>query len=416
MKIVHVLHPFVPGLGYQENYLPAEQRALGHDVTVVTSDRFPTKFREHVGADRFPLGTTVHDQVPVHRLHSRLDVSSIGDVLLADLWPTLDELDPEVIHLHNLVSPRTLQTLAYAERSRAKLYVDVHVDNNNFHLDTLLKRVAFEGFRRTVLPLLVRRADGFLPVNPQSEAFLREELGVPTPQISLLSLGVDTERFTPNPAAGTNVRAALGVATDQPLFVFAGNIEPTKDLETLIEAFAKLSRRRQLSRDHHDPILLVLGGGDEAYLASLRALAERFGVNEDVRFHGAVSHEDLPAYYNAADAGVWPGKLGIAIIEAIGTGLPVVVCDSEATTFLTAYDNGLVFPRGDVPALVDRLERYLDDELRSAHAARAVTYARERLSWERIAERSIHLYEGREPTLENGAERRDQAVHGQVQP
>ncbi len=395
MKIVHVLHPFVPGLGYQENYLPAKQRALGHDVTVLTSGRFPAKFRDHVGADRFPLGTTLHDGVPVCRLDSRLEVSALGDVLLADLWPSLDALDPDVIHLHNLVSPRTLQTLAYAERSSAALYVDVHIDNDNFTLDTPLKRVAFEGFRRTVLPLLVRRADGFLPVNPQSEVFLRETLGVPEAQISLLPLGVDAERFTPNRAVRAAVRAELGIDTDQQLVIFAGNIEPTKDLEILIEAFAHLSQHRSGGR-RSDPELLVLGGGDESYIASLHALAERLGVDEHVRFNGAVPHEELGAYYNAADVGVWPGKLGIAIIEAVGTGLPIVVCDSEATTFLTAHDNGLVFPRGDAPALVAKLRQYLDDEtLRSSHAARAVTYARERLSWEKIAERSIEIYEGR---------------------
>ncbi|AUV82857.1 hypothetical protein C2R22_15425 [Salinigranum rubrum] len=413
MKIVHVLHPFVPGLGYQENYLPAKQRALGHDVTVLTSDRFPAKFRDHVGSDRFPVGTTTHDGVPVRRLGTRLELSPIGDVLLAGLWPALDELDPDVVHLHNLVSPRTLQTLAYAARVPVKLYVDVHIDNDNFHLDTPVKRIAFEAFKRTVLPLLVRRADGFLPVNPQSETFLREGLGVPEERISHLSLGVDTTRFTSDPAAGAAVRAELGIDPDRPLLVFAGNVEPTKDVETLLGAFAQVAQTPD--SDTGAPVLLVLGGGDEAYLASLRALAERLGVGEQVRFHGSVPHEELSAYYNAADVGVWPGKLGIAIIEAIGTGLPIVVCDSEATTFLTAYDNGLVFARGDVAELATELRRYLDDEtLRATHAARAIEYARERLSWERIAERSIELYEGDDPAAENRVDSSERTVRREV--
>jgi glycosyltransferase involved in cell wall biosynthesis len=406
MKIVHVLHPFVPGLGYQENYLPAKQRELGHDVTVLTSDRFPAKFRDHVGADRFPLGTTVHDGVPVRRLGTRFEVSTLGDVALDGLWPALDDLDPDVVHLHNLISPRTLQTLAYAATSRAKLFVDVHIDNDNFHLDTSVKRVAFEGFKRTVLPLLVRRADGFLPVNPQSEVFLREELSIPGEQISLLSLGVDTERFAPDPAVGAAVRTELGIDPGRTLLIFAGNVEPTKDLETLVKAFARASRSR---RD--PPFLLVLGGGEETYLASLQTLAERLGIDKNVRFHGVVRHEELPAYYNAADVGVWPGKLGIANIEAVGTGLSIIVCDSEATRYLTAYDNGLVFPRGDIAALTDEIRRYLDDEsLRAVHADRAFAYAHECLSWERIAERSVDIYEGRARRPKETTGVRDPAV------
>jgi glycosyltransferase involved in cell wall biosynthesis len=205
----------------------------------------------------------------------------------------------------------------------------------------------------------------------------------------MLSLGVDADRFAPDPAAGAAVRAALGVDDDRPLLCFVGNVDPTKDVETLLSAFAGLDA------DGDAPILLVIGGGDPAYLDSLRRHAAGLGVDDRVRFLGRVDHEDLPGYYNAADVGVWPGKLGVSIIEAVGTGLPVVVCDSEATAFLTAYDNGLVVPRGDAVALRERLSRYLTDpDLRATHAARAAAYARERLSWVKVAERSVELYRG----------------------
>jgi glycosyltransferase involved in cell wall biosynthesis len=157
-------------------------------------------------------------------------------------------------------------------------------------------------------------------------------------------------------------------------------------------------------------------------LQSLHARTARLGVADRVHFVGRVPHEELPGYYNAADVGVWPGKLGVSIIEAIGTGLPIVVCDSEATSFLTAYDNGLVFPRKDCTALVDRLTSYLsDEELRTAHGARAVEYATERLSWAKIAERSIELYRaGDERVGETEATGRraatESTTHGTVRP
>jgi hypothetical protein len=41
MKIVHVMNWYIPNMGYQENILPAEQKKLGHEVYIITSDRIP---------------------------------------------------------------------------------------------------------------------------------------------------------------------------------------------------------------------------------------------------------------------------------------------------------------------------------------------------------------------------------------
>jgi hypothetical protein len=65
--------------------------------------------------------------------------------------------------------------------------------------------------------------------------------------------------------------------------------------------------------------------------------------------------------------------------------------------------------------LATELRRYLDDEtLRATHAARAIEYARERLSWERIAERSIDLYEGDDPSTESRFDASERAVRREV--
>jgi glycosyltransferase involved in cell wall biosynthesis len=387
LRILHVQHPFVPGLGYQENYLLAKQRRLGHDVLLVTSTVVPPKFQSVVGRARYPPGDYEYDGVPTKRLPPLVTLPGIDDLALRSLARTIERFDPDVVHAHGLLSLKTFQTLRYAAGSDARLFVDVHIDNDNFHLDRPYKRAGFWAFRRFVLPRLVERTDAFLPVNPLSERLLVEDLGVPADRVALLSLGVDDEVFTPDPDAGAAFRAELGVGPDDVLVVSAGNLEPTKDLADLVRAFATVAR------DRPDVTLVLVGDGEASYLDSVRAVVADEGVEEQVVFYGAVPHHDLQTVYNAADVGVWPGKLGITIIEAIGTGLPVVVCDSPATTFLTGRENGLVFDRHDVPALAARLRQYVDDPaLRARHAAAAARLATEELSWTRIAERSIDLY------------------------
>lgn len=385
MRIVHVQHPYVPGLGYQENHLPRAQQDLSHEVHIVTTDFVPEKFRD-ASLDLSP-GIHRDNGVDIHRLPSVIRLRSIDDVVMKGLTAKLDQLRPDVIHSHGLLSFKSLQTAQYARRRDTSLVFDVHVDNDNFHLDRPYKVAGFHLYRSLFLRWLYGESTAVLPVNPLAKQFLERQLDAPPEKIRFLPLGVDTELFSPDRTRRLSIRETMGLSDDDPLVIFAGNIEPSKDLDLLLRAFARLSASDERAR------LLILGSGDDGYLDSLAGLATELGVRSRTTFHDRVPHGELSDYYNAADVGVWPGKLGISIIEAIGTGLPIVVCDSTATSFLVENDNGLVFTRGDVDALSDRLETYLrDPDLRASHASNAVELANERLSWDRIAERSIEIY------------------------
>jgi glycosyltransferase involved in cell wall biosynthesis len=386
LRIAHVQHPYLPGLGYQENHLPAQQRALGHAVAVFTSDHVPAKFRSLVGDD-YPPGEYEHDGVAVRRLDTWLTLTGVDDVALRSLPTALDAFRPDVIHAHELFSLKTVQAMRYARSRGVPLVVDFHVDNDNFHPDTPLKRAALRAFEAVLLPQFRRTAAAFLPVNPLAERMLVEDLAVPASQVELLTLGVDDAVFHPDGAAGAAYRSALGLAPDDPLVVTAGNLDPTKDVDVLLAAFARVAAEFPAAR------LAVVGDGADDHVAGLRTLAADLGLADRVHFTGPVDHADLPAVYNAADVGVWPGKLGITILEAVGTGLPVVVSDTPATTFLTAGGNGRTVDRGDVDAVAAHLRAYLGDpDLRAAHAAAAAEYAATDLSWRRIAEQSVAVY------------------------
>lgn len=387
MRIVHLQHPFLPDQGYQENYLPKHQQALGHDVYVLTTDVLPPKFDDlDADASEFEPGWHTYDGVPTYRLKS---YSADGDMTTYSpgVKRLVDRLEPDVIHSHRLVSLHTVQALA-STTATSKLFFDLHVDNDNFHLDSTYKRLGYATFERAVLPFARRRADGFIAVNPHARDFLAD-LGLSESEIELVPLGVDTDSFYRSESERASTRAELGVGDDELLLISAGNLTPNKDLDVLLEAVEHL-----VSADH--PVkLLLLGRGPEEYMAQLRETVEESGLDDAVVFHDFVPHSELSRFYNAADVGVWPGKLGITIVEAIGCGLPSVVCDSRATAFLLANDNGLSFPRGDAAELARRLETYLrDDDLRGRHATNAVERVRNELAWREVAKRSLEVYRG----------------------
>lgn len=131
--------------------------------------------------------------------------------------------------------------------------------------------------------------------------------------------GVDVGEFSPtrrDPA----LRTKLGIGADEVLFTFAGRLVGWKGLRIALAALADTALKGLPLR------LLVVGDGDD--LPNLRQVAATLGVSGRVIFHPPVPHADLPAYYAASDAGVFPSigdeAFGITIAEAMACSLPVV--------------------------------------------------------------------------------------------
>ena len=68
MKIVHVMNWYIPNMGYQENFLPSEQKKLGYDVEIITSDRIPSfkEFRGEIRDDEQLIGEGLFEEDVSH--------------------------------------------------------------------------------------------------------------------------------------------------------------------------------------------------------------------------------------------------------------------------------------------------------------------------------------------------------------
>jgi len=97
---------------------------------------------------------------------------------------------------------------------------------------------------------------------------------------------------------------------------WVGRMVPVKNLSTLLNAVAEMASTPP-------PALLLVGDGPER--ASLEQLAKSLGIFERVRFQGFV--ENPRHFYNQMDVFALPSLhegIPIALLEALGAGLPVV--------------------------------------------------------------------------------------------
>ena len=178
---------------------------------------------------------------------------------------------------------------------------------------------------------------------------------VPAAHIRLIPSGVDTTRFTPDPAARRQLRQSYGLGAREPLVLATGALVERKGYRTLLQAAHRLKTQGRQFR--------YVICGDGSLRSVLQAQASTLGLEREVRFAGFCS--DVAPYLAAADLFVhvplWEG-LGVAVIEALAAGLPVVASRvGGIPELIEDQETGLLVPPQDPLALAAALCRLIDD-------------------------------------------------------
>jgi UDP-glucose:(heptosyl)LPS alpha-1,3-glucosyltransferase len=197
--------------------------------------------------------------------------------------------------------------------------------------------------------------------------------------------GVDVERFRPDPPARRRIRVAERIGPRDVVALFVGGDWDHKGLAIAIGAIAQASEGAQATSR-----LWVVGRGDER---RFRAIAQRHGVDEQVRFFGV--RDDPERFYQAADIFVLPTlyeTFSLAAFEAAASGLPVVAPAVSGIHELIGDDEaGIVVDRTakSVGAALARLAA--DPELRAQMGAEGRRRASE-YTWERSVDSMLEVY------------------------
>jgi glycosyltransferase involved in cell wall biosynthesis len=393
MRICHVTAYFQGNMGYQENYLPAAQKKLGHEVLLLTSDRlaYHPKYQETmkwsedariVGEGRF-----VEDGFDVVRMRTTWEWGAHWWVYCPDLWKEIEAFAPDVIHLHCINGMLSYQTMWGNLSHKRTLVVDDHNNYFNKVPYTWKKWVFYQALKWCLLPVMIRSVKRVLPMSHEVRDYLRTELGVPRSMTTLNHLGADPEKFRFDAALRTAVRAKLGIGEDRVVIINSGKITEVKDNHVLLDAFAKVVRQ--------DPraYLIMVGNAPQEYRAELNAIIAREGISGDMVWLDFLPHDELTAHYSAADIGCWPGDWSCTVIEAASCSVALVQPDLLYTKYSSANGNSLNFKRGDAEDLADKLLTLVRDDARREDMRRRSRELIEReLNWDALARQTIDIY------------------------
>ena len=203
------------------------------------------------------------------------------------------------------------------------------------------------------------RADCVTVVSRAMRAFCQNDLGVRR-AIHVRSMGIDCK----------NVFLDRVDHAERSGFIFAGRLVEKKGVGYLLQAFARLVKKRPSEK------LLVVGDGTEK--KTLMQLSLSLGLEKNVTFRGAVETEELAALLNQAAVAVMPSViaadgdqegLGLVAAEALACGCITLVSDLPAIQDVHD-DEFLQFRQADMESLYQALVRVLDEPAEARRRSR----------------------------------------------
>lgn len=204
-------------------------------------------------------------------------------------------------------------------------------------------------------------------------------------QLSLGLPGVNTSLFAPP------LFAANGSNPNGPIIWVGRFGDPRKNLSLLLHAYQQLSHV-----DMNSPDLLLVGNG--AMTTAEQALIRSLGIESRVAVRQNLRPDELAALYRQAAFFVLSSDeegLGIVVLEAMASGLPVVstACGGPATAVLNGQ-TGFLTPVGDVGAFAQALQRLAaDPHLRRRMGQAARERAEQLFSYEAAGRAFLDRYD-----------------------
>jgi len=240
---------------------------------------------------------------------------------------------------------------------------------------------------RVLIRRSAERADHIITVSEYSKNDLAKTYHIDPRKITVTYEGAGDDYF-PRDKGYCRAQIAAKYGVIAPFLLYIGRLQERKNLRRVVSAYARL-RKQGLDEK------LVMVGMKDWMFGDIHAQVQALGLATSVIFTGYVPSEDLPVFYNAAEAFVYPSifeGFGLPVIEAMACGLPV----------LTSFGSSLEEVAGDAAVLVDPLSeeaiatglgKLVGDSSLRARLAQAGLTRSATFSFKKTAEQTIRVYE-----------------------
>ena len=254
----------------------------------------------------------------------------------------LRKVKPNVLHTYNLAAIE-YHPIAYL----AGVKGHIHAEHGREVSDPLGLNTKHNFLRRLMSPFI----DHYVAVSTDLQHWLTDVVEILPKKVTLIRNGIDTSRFSPSYNEDNEKLGTVKSSTVN--FIHVARLNPVKDQQNLINAFA------QLSHQYRNIHLTVVGDGE--LMDMLTELSTSLGIAEKVTFTGA--RDDIANLLNAADVFVLSSiaeGIPMTVLEAMASGLPVISTNvGGLSELITENQTGKLVPAEQSQALASAMGDYV---------------------------------------------------------
>lgn len=249
--------------------------------------------------------------------------------------------------------PNSISALISAKKKHIPVVGSIHILPENI-LAPFLEYPIYSLLNRSIWKFLIyfyNHVD-WVTVPTQTGGNMYTEKGLHTP-FTPISNGVNIQQFKPT-NKGQYLKQKIGLP-NLPIILYTGRINQEKNVDVIVHAIPHVLKKI-------DAHFLFCGSG--GLKPSIMQLTKNLDVHDHTTFIDFLDWSDYPNIYSLADVFVMPAESelqSIVTLEAIASGLPIVVVNRGAVPELVANKNGLLFEPHNSQNLASQLLTILSD-------------------------------------------------------
>lgn len=373
--------PQINGVGISSRNLYRVLKEHGHEVKVFTTNPYSMEFLEEGDVVRIP-------GIELKKLYG-YRLSGIYNRKAMNIFTSFN---PDVVHIQTEMGVGQFGSICASKIKCATVYTfhTMYEDYTYYITKGMLDR-ALKRFIRGYVKHKSNVVNEFITPSEKIKEYMRF-IGVDS-YINVIPTGIDFDVFKKeniDEEKLSKIKEELGITPDTYVLLSLGRVAQEKSIDVCLEGYAKY-----LSKNPTEKTMFVCVGGGPA-LDSLKELATKLGISDNVRFVGPVSPESAPLYYHLGDMFVSASiteTQGLTFMEAMAASL-VLLCRYDDTLKGTIQDkqNGFFF--FDQEDMANKIEKVIS--LSAQEKEEIVKNAIDGLSpysLETFYERIHHVYE-----------------------
>ena len=341
-------YPNIDGGAVAQHNLAHELKKLGHNVGIIAPGCFYKNLTEKDN------GTTIYRTKAVKLPFYMNSKYYFSPFPLFEVRKIIKEFKPDII---NICSPYpiSISAILWARKYNIPLIGSIHIlpqnmltPFSNLGFYELLKKYTWKYlvYFFNLLDLVT------IPTKAGSDIYIKKGLKT---EITPISNGINTEIFNPH-KNGEYLKKRFNLP-DKKIVLYTGRINQEKNLDVFIKAIPYVIKKINAH-------FLLVGSGGE-YKKWLMNLAKQLKIEEYTTFIDFLDWNDYPNIYSIADVFAIPSESelqSIVTMEALASGLPVVVVNNGALPELASMNNGFLFEPKNSKQMADCIIKLLLDE------------------------------------------------------